>query len=139
MTRIYNVRPRNGDAEPAPQTLVRTVSDVELVDVGDESDAGQLARLRDERRGVSFTSDANLPALHEHLRTLSSVQTESGERLFFRYYDPRVLRVFLPTCSADQLDELFGPIKTFLVDGEDDGEMFVFRRGPNGLETALSR
>jgi len=139
MTRIYNVRPRNGDAEPAPQTLVRTVSDVELVDVGDESDAGQLARLRDERRGVSFTSGANLPALHEHLRTLSSVQTESGERLFFRYYDPRVLRVFLPTCSADQLDELFGPIKTFLVDGEDDGEMFVFRRGPNGLETALSR
>ena len=42
---------------------------------------------------------------------------ETGEEVYFRFYDPRVLRVFLPTCSVRQKAELFGEIRSFLLEG----------------------
>ena len=47
------------------------------------------------------------------------VKTEDGEELYFRFYDPRVLRIFLPTCDESQIRELFGPIEYFLMEDED--------------------
>ena len=41
--------------------------------------------------------------------------------LYFRYYDPRVLRVYLPTCDADELRTLFGPISRLLCEDEEGG------------------
>lgn len=51
-----------------------------------------------------------------HLKKLLRVQTESGKRLMFRYYDPRVLSVFLPTCTNDELTKFLGPLKSLLVE-----------------------
>jgi hypothetical protein len=53
---------------------------------------------------------------------------ESGERVYFRYYDPRVLRRFLPTCSPRQEEEIFGDIGTFLVEGERGDVRRLLRR-----------
>ena len=39
-----------------------------------------------------------------------------GKRLLFRYYDPRVLRVFLPTCTPAELAGFFGPIRGYLLE-----------------------
>jgi hypothetical protein len=36
-----------------------------------------------------------------------------GNRLVFRYYDPRVLRVYLPTCTPDELN-VIRPDRAFL-------------------------
>jgi hypothetical protein len=48
------------------------------------------------------------------------VKTEQGKMLYFRFYDPRVLRIFLPTCDAMQLRELFGDaIDSFILEDED--------------------
>jgi hypothetical protein len=30
--------------------------------------------------------------------------------LLFRYYDPRVLRVYLPSCRPSELETVFGPV-----------------------------
>lgn len=68
--------------------------------------------------GILFRSDVEPVRLYKHLRRFLIVQTEEGRELYFRYYDPRVLRVFLPTCDADQLREFFGPIKAFLAEDE---------------------
>jgi hypothetical protein len=46
-------------------------------------------------------ADVTLPRLRRHLRTLLRVQDEAGRKLLFRFYDPRVLRVYLPTCTGD--------------------------------------
>ena len=54
--------------------------------------------------------------LRPHLRRFLRVQDESGKILLFRYYDPRVLRVYLPTCRADELRTVFGPISSYLVE-----------------------
>jgi hypothetical protein len=61
------------------------------------------------------------------------VRTEDGTRLIFRYYDPRVLRVYLPTCRPAELETFFGPIDAFLTEGEGSGEMVEFRREQNRL------
>jgi len=54
------------------------------------------------------------------------VKTEDGEQLYFRFYDPRVLRVFLPTCDERQLRDFFGPIDYFLCESEEPASGLVF-------------
>lgn len=64
--------------------------------------------------------DCPLPfdQVRRHLRHFLRVRAE-GEKdfLYFRFYDPRVLSIFLPTCTPDQLREFHGPILRFW--GED--------------------
>lgn len=54
--------------------------------------------------------------LRHHLRKLLTVRDSAGRRLLFRFYDPRVLRAFLPTCTTDELRQVFGPVDSFLVE-----------------------
>lgn len=54
-------------------------------------------------------------------RFLMVTDQESGKRLYFRYYDPRVLRTFWPTCSPRQRSEMLGTeIESFQLEGPDD-------------------
>lgn len=76
--------------------------------------------------GVYFFSNASLEALHRHLRKFLLVKTEEGEELYFRFYDPRVLRIFLPTCDEGQLREFFGPVNYFVMEDEDPSQAIVF-------------
>ncbi len=70
--------------------------------------------------GVYLTSKAPLRELRAHFRRLLFVQNEElGELVYFRFYDPRVLRVFLPVATRRQEDELFGPVERFLCEDED--------------------
>jgi Domain of unknown function (DUF4123) len=71
--------------------------------------------------------------LRHHLRKLLMVRSEAGQRLLFRFYDPRVLRVYLPTCLQDELLQVFGPIKSYLTEGEAANEVQQFGVGPSGL------
>lgn len=65
--------------------------------------------------GVFLTID-DPSNLRHHLRKFLKVQDEDGRSLLFRYFDPRVLRVYLPTCRADELRQLFGPIDSFFAE-----------------------
>src|ERR1039457_2587105 len=47
--------------------------------------------------GVLVYSGEDMKSLHKHFRNFLMVKTEEGEELYFRFYDPRVLRIFLPT------------------------------------------
>lgn len=67
--------------------------------------------------------------VRQHLRRLLLVEDEArGRRLYFRFYDPRALRVFLPSCSPRQRAEIFGEIGCFLLEGE-QGELLRLERG----------
>lgn len=61
-------------------------------------------------------ADVTLQALRKHLRTLLRVKDEQGRVLAFRFYDPRVLRVYLPTCEPFETRQFFGPIRTMLCE-----------------------
>jgi hypothetical protein len=81
--------------------------------------------------GIFLKCDLNLDQLRRHLRQFLVVRDPRGSRLVFRYYDPRVLRVYLPTCLQEELRNVFGPIQVFWTEGHVPGDMlkFHFERG----------
>lgn len=66
--------------------------------------------------GIFAVSSLDLNALRRHFRTFLMVYGPDGESLYFRYYDPRVLRIYLSTCNAEELKKVFGPVRTYLVE-----------------------
>lgn len=66
--------------------------------------------------GVLLTTSAGRDELCRHLRAIFVVQDDKGQQYFFRFYDPRVLRVFPSTCTVKEALEFFGPIRFFLCE-----------------------
>ena len=64
--------------------------------------------------------------LRHHLKGFLRVRSEAGQKMIFRYYDPRVLRAYLPTCNAAELKTVFGSIRRFVVEAEDPAEVLEF-------------
>lgn len=83
--------------------------------------------------GVFAGSEATLNELKRHFRTFLMVYDEEGNSLYFRYYDPRVLRVYLPTCNAGELGTVFGPVEYYIVEREDPGFVSRFRNAAGTL------
>lgn len=81
-----------------------------------------LAALYEQAWGnsvVSFArSTVGLADIAGHFRGLIGVDIEGEGLSFFRFYDPRVLRLFLPGASGGELEALFGPVLSFVVEGE---------------------
>lgn len=71
--------------------------------------------------------------LRHHLRKFLKVRSDVGQRLLFRYYDPRVLRAYLPTCNQDELQQVFGPIDSFLTESMAANGLLEFSVTPSGL------
>ena len=65
--------------------------------------------------GIYCRANADLKQLRRHFRELLVVNDHRGRRLMFRYYDPRVLQVYLPSCRPDELRAFFGPVDEFIV------------------------
>lgn len=84
--------------------------------------------------GIFFRSEAPMEKLRQHLRTFLRVVDHKGRRLVFRYYDPRVLRVYLPTCLPDELRAVFGPIACYLVETPEADAVMRFALTNNSLE-----
>ena len=96
-----------------------------------ESDSRLLAALTREgwgkRWGIYLTSPQPFKSVRRHLRRYLMVERQDNrERVYFRFYDPAVLRVFLPATTVRQRAELFGAVDQFLFEGE-RGEITVAR------------
>jgi hypothetical protein len=76
--------------------------------------------------GVMLKTNEAFATVHTHFRKFLLVKTEDGEELYFRFYDPRVLRIFLPTCDTGQIKEFFGPVQSFYCEDEDPAFVLVF-------------
>lgn len=61
--------------------------------------------------GLIIESDAPIQQLTEHLRSLIHVRVPGDASMLFRYYDPRVMRHWLPPMSPAEKDHLMGPIR----------------------------
>ena len=78
--------------------------------------------------GIFLWSPASAEALWAHFRRHLQARTTDGERLVFRFYDPHVLLPFLPTCTAAQLRDFFGPVEHFALEDEDGKALVTLRR-----------
>ena len=89
-----------------------------------------LDRLFGEGWGQSWGVAARLAdptALRRHLRKFLKVRDEDGRSLLFRWYDPRVLRTYLPTCTPDELREFFGPLDAWFSESAAGAAMVEHR------------
>jgi Domain of unknown function (DUF4123) len=68
--------------------------------------------------GIFAQAPVDLNTLRRHFRRFLIVYDPDGKPLYFRYYDPRVLRVYLPTCTSDELATVFGPVQCYLLEDE---------------------
>jgi hypothetical protein len=91
-----------------------------------------LARLWGTPWGVFVQSDEGLAGVRKHFRRFLIVRSPEGQEAYFRFYDPRVLRRFLETCSIAESGRFFGTINSFVCAAE-NGQ--VLRLGPP-VETA---
>ncbi|MFT6028324.1 MAG: hypothetical protein ACI8O8_000048 [Oleiphilaceae bacterium] len=61
--------------------------------------------------------------LRHHFRRFAVVKDEVGKYLYFRYYDPRVLRSYVPSCNAEEREYVFAHIPCFWVNSQDQDTM----------------
>lgn len=89
--------------------------------------------------GIFLRSTSGMETLRRHLKKLLVVKDQRDRRLLFRYYDPRVLRVYLPTCWANELEAVFGPVKAYMVEGGESGTVIQYRFDDRGLVEKVIR
>jgi hypothetical protein len=86
--------------------------------------------------GLYLTSRRPFDEVRTQLRRLLMVRNDqTGRAMYFRFYDPQMLRLFLPTCGTRQKEQPFGEIEAFVVEGR-RGEVLRLteREGPGALE-----
>ncbi len=84
--------------------------------------------------GILLLSAAPANEIWTHLRRMFVITDEADQEFSFRYYDPRVLRAYLPTCTADEAREFFGPIRRVLVESERPDVMLAFGPDETGVQ-----
>ena len=80
---------------------------------------------------ISAPAGTDLEDLLSHLRELAQVRLPDGRIVYFRYYDPRVWRAFLPTCDMPQHQHLFS-LSVFYGCENADGTAFITDRMKDG-------
>ncbi|MGD9629322.1 MAG: DUF4123 domain-containing protein [Pyrinomonadaceae bacterium] len=87
--------------------------------------------------GVFVQSPRSMIEMRRHFRALMQAYDENGNPMKFRFYDPRVLSKFLPTCNGGELKTLFGEVQAFYTESE-NGDGIVRYKIDNGkLVTTL--
>jgi hypothetical protein len=62
------------------------------------------------------------------------VENPDGKEVFFRFYDPRILRRFLPVCTPAETRQFFGPVMQFWVEDEKPEFLLQFAPSPKGVD-----
>ena len=82
---------------------------------------------------LSSPAHEPLDALRHHFRQFSMVELPDRKQVYFRFYDPRVLRVFLPTCTAEETKQFFGPVKHYRMEDENPEMLLEFASSGHAL------
>ncbi|WP_425229573.1 DUF4123 domain-containing protein [Sphingomonas sp.] len=76
--------------------------------------------------GVLIETTLSLDGLRKHLRRFLQVMLPDGTQALFRFFDPRVFRIYLPAAPPEQQRQWFEEVRQFSVEGE-DGAQHSFR------------
>jgi hypothetical protein len=105
-----------------------------LVPLSDADELLQTWRREGQGKnwGVFLRSSKESPRIRRHLRRFLLAKLPDDRQVLFRWWDPRVLRVYLPTCSTDELTSWFEDVDEFICE-TDNGEMESFRHKGGSL------
>jgi len=88
--------------------------------------------------GVYLTCSGEIQEVRRHLRHFLEVMLPEGKQVYFRFYDPRVMRVFLPTCTPEETNYFFGPIQNYLAEDEKpEGLLHFSNKGRGAVKTIV--
>lgn len=73
--------------------------------------------------GIFAQTLTSITEMRRHFRALLTVYSESGQPMLFRFYDPRVLNKFLPTCNGGELATIFGKVNALLAENAGSGKL----------------
>jgi len=76
--------------------------------------------------GIFIVTTADFPTLRKHFRSFLMIYDTEKEPIYFRYYDPRVLRDFLPVSNKEQKNALFGPVLDYYVESKITDQLYRF-------------
>ena len=85
--------------------------------------------------GIFLASNSDITGIVAHLRRFFQVRADNNRDIYFRYYDPAVLGVFLPLLDADETIRFMGPIHRFVFE-DAQGKPIVFDRPAGSAEPA---
>lgn len=83
--------------------------------------------------GVYLSTDLSFEQLRRHLRRFLMVKLHDGRDAYFRFYDPRVLRVFLGQSTFAEARVFLGPVQAYWVESEDACSLLRFKAGPSSV------
>jgi pSer/pThr/pTyr-binding forkhead associated (FHA) protein len=90
------------------------------------------------RWGIYFTCKLPLNDVRRHFRRFLLVEDDdTGEKFYFKFYDPRVFGAFLPSCAARQRSDFFGDVNAFLFEGK-HGELLRVESDEKGASDMLA-
>jgi hypothetical protein len=87
--------------------------------------------------GIFAASTAPIDEVRQHFRRMLLVRAE-GRTLYFRFYDPRVLRKCVRSCSEAEAISLLGPMESYVLEGE-RGKSLVRLGSVSEFELAIKR
>jgi hypothetical protein len=67
---------------------------------------------------IQSPKEVDFRAMRQHFRPILKVRGPVGEMMYVRYYDPRVLRVVLPTMDVSQRRAFYGPVTCVFTESE---------------------
>ena len=73
-----------------------------------------------------MASVASFNEFKRHFQTILMVYDEKGTSFFFRFYDPRVFRVYLPTCIAGKIETIYGPVEKYITENEEKNRLIEY-------------
>lgn len=114
-----------------PPKLERVAPYLVQLEFGDPQTIRLVNRCWGQSWGIFLRCGTTIKTLRKHLRKFLRVTGPMGKPLVFRYYDPRVMRVFLPTCSTNQLEQIFGPIECISCENRDPDRLLEFQLDQN--------
>ena len=71
-------------------------------------------------------AEVNIRDMRKHFRRFLMVYSPENKLIFFRYYDPRVLRIYLPTCNSEEIKIVFGSVGNYIMEDEDSSVLLIF-------------
>lgn len=89
--------------------------------------------------GIFVFADEPLDVLRLHFRRFLVVESPEGESWYFRYYDPRVLAKYLPTCTEPELSDFFGPVKGLGITDPSSYGIRIWTLGPAPARAATTQ
>jgi hypothetical protein len=139
--KMYEMRPHQiclyrGELEPdlaevAPY-LVYLMPETEFTD-------WVLANCWGKHWGIFVQTQFSMVEVRKQFRRLLTVHDEAGNPLLFRYYDPRVLSKFLPTCESEDLKLFFDRASAIFAESDDAQELIRFQaQGEQLIQTVFS-